>query len=378
MIETHPSKVPARPPEPSTDDLVRVLGPDGRIERPRIDPGLSIEEKRALLEAMMRSRILDDQLQKLQRQGRIAFHVGARGEEAAILGSASALRDVDWIVPCYREVSTALMRGWSLESYVDSMFGNASDPAKGHQMPDHSTCRAVRYASVSAPIGTQISHAVGMAWAAKKKGKDETVAVFFGDGATSSNDFHAGMTFAGVWKAPVLFLCRNNRWAISLPSEKQSAAKHIVDKAVGYGITGVRCDGNDALAVHAVVKEARERARAGQGPTLVELMTYREGGHSTSDDPTIYRSDEEVAAWARMDPILRFRLHLESIGAWPPDEESKLRAEVDREIKAAVAAAESKPKPTLGSMFDDVYAERPWHLEEQYEECARGRRPEGG
>jgi len=324
---------------------------------------------------MVRGRIVDLALEKIQRQGRVGFHIGALGEEAAIVASAAALSPDDYIFPCYREVAALLARGLPLASYVDNMFGNVDDPVKGRQMPDHVTARHLRYGSVSSPIGTQLCHAVGLAYGIKREGRAEVAAVYFGDGATSSNDFHAAMTLAGVWKVPVLFLLRNNRWAISLPVERQCAAARLVDKAEGYGVAAARCDGNDASAVYTTVAEARARAVAGEGPTLIELETYRRGSHSTSDDPRAYREDAEVAEWDRVDPIRRLYERLVAAGVWDEARERALGAEVQAEIKAAIAASEQKPPPSLASMFEDVFAEEPWHLREQREECERGPRP---
>lgn len=375
MDEAQKQSVPIRTPERAFEgDVIRVLGgaPSTSAERARLPAERVVE----MYEVMSRARLVDLQLEKLQRQGRIGFHVGGLGEEAAIVASAAALSADDWILPCYREAAALLYRGFPLSKYFDHMFGNEADPVMGRQMPDHYTCRALRYGSVSSPIGTQIAHAVGLAYAIKRKKKREVCAVFFGDGATSSNDFHAGMNFAGVWKVPVLFLLRNNRWAISLPSEKQTAAEHLADKAAAYGVPSVRCDGNDALAVHLTVSEARERALRGEGPTLVELETYRRGSHSTSDDPRAYRDESEVKEWERMDPVRRLRDHLVSLDAWDDAREAELERAAKAEIKAAVAAAEGRPKPALSTMFEDVYAEPPWHLLEQRDECETGPRPE--
>ena len=352
---------------------MQVIRDDGSLD-PNLDPGLSIDRVVAFYKAMVRTRVVDDRLEKLQRQGRIAFHVGSLGEEAAIIGAAAALRDQDWIVPCYREVGALLWRGYSLQSYVDHMYGNAGDPARGRQMPDHTFSREHRYLSVSAPIGTQIPHAVGIAMAAKKRGMDECVGVFFGDGATSANDFHAAMNFAGVYRAPVVFLCRNNGYAISLPTEKQTAVRTLSEKASAYGVPGARIDGNDVLAVWRAVREGVQRAAEGSGPTFIELMTYRLGGHSTSDDPRVYRSEEEVAAWRRADPILRLRKHIEQSGVWTDELDSDWHAVCEAEVKACVQEAEAKPPAELADVFTDVYAEQPWHLREQQARCVAGPR----
>ncbi len=352
---------------------MQVIRDDGSLD-PKLDPGLSIDQVVALYKAMVRTRVVDERLQKIQRQGRIAFHVGSLGEEAAIIGSAAALRDRDWIVPCYREVGALLWRGYPLQRYVDHMYGNAGDPLRGRQMPSHSVSRAHRYLAVSAPIGTQIPHAVGVGMAAKKRGVDECVGVFFGDGATSSNDFHAAMNFAGVYRAPVLFLCRNNGYAISLPAEKQTASRTLADKGSAYGIPALRIDGNDVLAVWRAVREGVQRASEGGGPSFIELLTYRLGGHSTSDDPRIYRDQAEVEHWSRADPLLRLRKHIEQRGVWTQSLDEDWRAVCEAEMKECVRQAEEKPAPPLREMFSDVYAETPWHLREQETECVEGAR----
>ena len=254
------------------------------------------------------------------------------------------------------------------------MYGNAGDPARGRQMPDHSFSKEHRYLAVSAPIGTQITHGVGLAMAAKKRKLDECAAVFFGDGATSSNDFHAAMGFAGVYRAPVLFLCRNNGYAISLPVEEQTAARALTDKAPGYGVAAASVDGNDVLAVWSAVRESVRRASEGGGPTFVELKTYRMGGHSTSDDPRIYRSQDEVDSWSRVDPLKKLRKHIECRGAWSPSLDDDWRAACDAEVKECVRQAEAKEPAALEDVFTDVYEEQPWHLREQQTACLEGPR----
>jgi 2-oxoisovalerate dehydrogenase E1 component alpha subunit len=257
------------------------------------------------------------------------------------------------------------------------MFGNVNDTVKGRQMPCHYTCRAVGWASISSPVGTQITHAVGLAWAAKIRKEDVASLVYFGDGATSSSDFHSGLNFAGVFKLPVVFLCRNNGWAISVPVERQTATRTFAEKAVAYGIEGVRVDGNDIFAVVSATKRAIERGVRGEGPTLIEAITYRMGGHSTSDDPNRYRESEALAAWAARDPIERLRSWLSDQSLWSDEQEKALGAEIDRRFREAVAVAERTPPPPLESMFDDVYHTVPWHLAEQRAEVVRGPRAPG-
>ncbi|MCK6534777.1 MAG: pyruvate dehydrogenase (acetyl-transferring) E1 component subunit alpha [Polyangiaceae bacterium] len=357
----------------SDDDVVRVLGPDGSLDA-RNDPGLSPEEVVHLYRHMVLTRLVDDRLVTLQRQGRIGFHIGSLGEEAAIIGSAYALRKQDWLFPCYREFGAALLRGMQLERYIDNMFGNANDPVKGRQMPDHYTCKAAQFGSVSSPIGTQITQAVGFAWAAKIQKRDLVALTYFGEGATSSNEFHNGLNFAGVFKAPTVFLCRNNGWAISVPTERQTASRTFAEKGVAYGVPGVRVDGNDLFAVIAVTRDAIRRASAGEGPTLIEAITYRMGGHSTSDDPTRYRDKSLLDPWADRDPLARIKRYLDKQGWFTEAEEQKLRTEIDARLRDVVEAAEKTPAPSLESMFDDVYASLPWHLREQRAEVLAGPR----
>lgn len=344
--------------------VISVLRDDGTLDEAR-DPKLGLDEVVELYRQLTQTRLLDHKLTGLQRQGRIGFHVGSLGEEAAILGSTYAMRETDWIFPCYREFGSALMRGFSLQRFIDNMFGNANDVVKGRQMPDHYTCRAKGWGSISSPVGTQITQAVGFAWAAKIDGKDLASLVYFGDGATSSAEFHNGMNFAAVFRVPTVFFCRNNGWAISVPTERQTATRTFAEKGVAYSVPGVRVDGNDIFAVIAVTREAVARASAGEGPTLIEALTYRMGGHSTSDDPNRYRGDEQLAPWVARDPIERLRHYLTLHQAWDDAREEALQADIDRRFKEAVAIAEQTPAPALETMFEDVYAEPPWHLVEQ-------------
>lgn len=360
----------------SGPDVLRVLRDDGTLD-PATDPGLRPEELIRLYEAMVRTRILDERLVTLQRQGRIGFHIGSLGEEATILGSAYGLRDSDWIFPCYREFGAALLRGMPLQSYLDNMFGNANDPAKGRQMPDHYTHKAAKFGSISSPIGTQITQAVGFAWGARSRKEDLVALVYFGEGATSSNEFHNGMNFAGVFKAPVVFLLRNNGWAISVPTERQSASETFAAKGVAYGVPAIRCDGNDIFAVVAATRRAVAHAAAGKGPMLVEALTYRLSGHSTSDDPKAYRKEAEVERWRRRDPIVRFRDYLTQQGLWSDEKQAELDKAADAAVAEAVKQAETTSAPSLRSMFEDVFQEMPWHLQEQFAQLEKLPRAKG-
>jgi 2-oxoisovalerate dehydrogenase E1 component alpha subunit len=369
-----PTKHHRNPNDVLAPGVIRAMRDDGTVD-PAHDPGISDAELVSLYVAMVRVRILDDRLVALQRQGRIGFHIGSIGEEAAILGSAFAMRKRDWIFPCYREFGAALWRGFALQSYLDNMFGNANDAAKGRQMPDHYTAKSAHFGSISSPVGTQITQAVGFAWAAKLKKDDAVVIVYFGDGATSSNDFHNGMNFAGVFKTPTIFFCRNNGWAISVPTERQTASASFAEKGSAYGVPSLRCDGNDLLAVISATREALARAVRGDGPTLIEAITYRLSGHSTSDDPKAYRQEDEVEEWRRRDPIARLRRLLQARGLFSDADQAKAEAAIQEEIKEAIGVAEKTPPPSLASMFDDVYREPPWHLREQCEHLMRSPRP---
>ena len=346
--------------------LGSVMREDGTAE-PEV--ALSDAELVRLYGLMLRERLLDERMVSLQRQGRIGFYIGSVGEEAAIFGSAAAMEARDWIFPCYREHGAALLRGMPLTTFVCQLLGNAGDPVKGHQMPCHEAWPAGRFASVSSPIATQIPHAVGVALAARLRRDDVVPLVYFGDGATSAEGFHVGLNFAGVLRAPVVLLCRNNGWAISVPVERQTAAETLAQKALAYGVAAERVDGNDLLAVHAATRRARARAAAGEGPTLIEAVTYRLEGHSTSDDPRVYRPEALVEPWRRRDPLLRLGAFLERRGALTEAARRALAEEAKEEIQRAVAEAEAlPPRPPLETLFADVYAEPLRQQREQLEE----------
>jgi 2-oxoisovalerate dehydrogenase E1 component alpha subunit len=348
--------------------LRRLLDEDGALVG---DPGevtLGDEALLRLYRWMVLERALDERMVTLQRQGRIGFYVGSIGEEATVFGTAAGMEEADWIFPCYREHGAALLRGMPLVTFLCDLLGNAGDAMKGRQMPCHEAWRPGRFASISSPIATEIPHAVGAAWAARLKGDDMVSLTYFGEGATSAHDFHTGLNFAAVWKIPVVFVCRNNGWAISLPRERQTASETIAQKAIGYGMRGERVDGNDLLAVHAATRRARARAAAGEGPTLLECVTYRVEGHSTSDDPRAYRPAELVEPWKKKDPILRVKRHLARRHLLDEAADARLRDEVREEIQRALREAEAfPPKPPVASLFEDVYAEP---LRQQREQLA--------
>ncbi len=356
-------------PEP----LLTVLGADGAIKR-KDRPLLSDTELRLVHGTMVRTRALDDRAMKLQRQGRIGFYVPSFGEEAAQIGSAAALEGEDWVAPSYRQPGVALWRGVRPIELLDNCFGNRDDHALGRQMPVHYSNRARNLVSISSPIGTQIVHATGIGMAMAIRGDGRVCATYFGDGATSSNDFHTGLNFAGVLRSPVIFLCVNNQWAISLCVTGQTASTTMAAKAEAYGMPGERVDGNDVLAVFDATRRAVERARAGEGPTLIELLTFRMGPHSSSDDPSRYRPREVEREWAEKDPIARFEAFLVREAVCSREEIEKTHAEAETEMAEAAKVAESKPAPGIDTLFDDVWAAVPPHLARQREQL----RAEGG
>ena len=260
-----------------------------------------------------------------------------------------------------------LVRGFPLTAFVAQVFANAGDVLKGRQMPSHQSARAVNQVSWSSCIGSQLPQAVGAAWAMRARGTAAVSVGFLGDGATSQGDFHAAMNLAGVWKVPCVLVCQNNQYSISVPTEKQTASRTLAVKARAYGLPGVRVDGNDLLAVVKVVTEALTRARGGGGATFIEAVTYRMGPHSTSDDPTRYRSKAEVESWARKDPLDRLRRHMVTLGLVTEESDAELERTLTAEIVAAIDAVEPLPAPGRESLLADVYAEPPWHLREQLE-----------
>ncbi len=349
-------------------EMMSLITEDGSA--PAYSGGLSDEALLRCYRTMLLVRAFDDICMKLQRSGRIGFSVPNKGVEGTQVGAASALRSTDLFFPSYRDFGMALYHGVRPAAMMNNMFGNAGDSAKGRQMPVHfSFVDPIKYFSISSPIGTHLPQAVGAAYASTLRGEDTVTLASFGDGGTSSLGFHSGLNFAGVWKAPVIFLCQNNGWAISCPSEGQTASDGYAIKAKAYGMPGITVDGNDVLAVNQAVAEAAERARRGEGPTLIEAHTYRMGGHSTSDDPTKYVPKEELEAWAAKDPVLRLRSHLTSRGLWSEDLEARLVQECSKEVTAAVREAEAQPAPALETVFSDVYESLPDHLRRQGEQA---------
>lgn len=348
---------------------LQILAEDGRLVGDQ--PDLAPDELKALFTHMLRVRCLDERMLKLQRAGRVGFVGTATGLEAAIIGSASGLRRQDWLWSGLREGGAAVMRGLPLSEYVAQMYCNANDTAKGRQMCNHFQHKDSHYPSWSSVIGTQIAHGVGAAFAAKQKGSDEVHGIYFGDGATSSNGFHSGLNFAGVWKAPCVFVCIDNGWAISVSSGAQTAATSYAHKAKAYGVPGVEVDGNDVFACRRAMDDAVARASAGDGPTLLVLKSYRMLGHSSSDDPSKYRSDEEVAFWAARCPLARFEAWLVEGGVLAEGERAEREAELIAEIDSVIHEQEAADPMALKTLVEDVYESVPYHLRRQYNEFIR-------
>ena len=344
--------------------LQQVLREDGTLAADA--PALPDERLRALFEHMLRVRCIDQRMLKLQRAGRIGFVGTAQGLEAAIIGSAAALEPRDWLWSGLREGGAAVMRGLPLAEYVAQMYCNANDSAKGRQMCNHFQHKGSNYPSWSSVIGTQIPHGVGAAYASKLRGEPTVHGICFGDGATSSNGFHSGMNFAAVWKVPAVFCCIDNGWAISVPSADQTAADSYADKGPAYGMPAREVDGNDVLACFGVMSAAVERARAGGGPALVVLKTYRMLGHSSSDDPSRYRQQAEVDAWAARDPLERFERHLLARRLLASGERANLEQRILAELDQVIHEQEAAPPMALKTLVEDVYAEVPRHLRVQF------------
>lgn len=343
------------------------LNIDGELDSAYQGP-LTLEQLLHGYKVMQLTRYLDERMITLQRQGEITFAMSAFGEEACSVASAAACELTDWMYPQYREAGILFWRGYSVQSYVHMMFGDRLDPTLGRQMPNHFGSKELNVVTVSSPIGTKIPHAAGCAYAMKLQ-KEKAISIcYFGEGATSEGDFHAGLNFAAVRKAPVIFFCRNNGYAISTPSHKQFASKGIAIKGASYGMPGFCIDGNDFFAVHEAVRRSREYCLSGEGPVLIEAMTYRMGAHSTSDDPSLYRPLGEEESWKEKSPILRLRKYLEKKGVWDEEKEKILFSEMNLEITNAIEIAKHTAASSLNHIVEGVtFAVAPNLIEEYLE-----------
>jgi len=367
MSESRNPTYPAEnvcPPESIPEDLICVVAPDGTMVG---ETTLTDDEVLALHRTMVQQRLIDDRMLTLQRQGRISFYGACQGQEGAVFGAAMAVKDTDWVVPALREAGILLYRGLPLLQYFNQLLGNAADITQGRQMPCHPPGHDFHYITMSSVIANQIPQANGLALAGKLKKDGRVTLCFMGDGATSEGDFHTGLNVAAVQKLPVVFVCQNNQWSISVPVGMQTASTSFAIKAKGFGMPGIRIDGNDALAVHAAVAEAAERARNGGGPTLIECLTYRVGPHTTSDDPSRYRDEAVTERWKGLDPLIRTAKYLEAKDLWSDADEAELRDELDATIRSVWTEAEAIPAPALASIFGDVFATETPQLAEQRE-----------
>jgi pyruvate dehydrogenase E1 component alpha subunit len=357
--------MPMRPAYTARIDYLQLLDEQGRLDthlagRGTNDPSILKDEQVLFIyERMVECRHLDEVAFKLQRSGRMHTYPQNKGQEACALGAGLALRKgVDWVVPCYRENAAMFLHGVSMAHILLHWAGDE----RGNQYPP-----GVLVTPIAVPIGTQMLHATGIAWAAKVRNEDRVVCTFFGDGATSEGDFHEAMNFATVFNVPAIFFCQNNQWAISVPREQQMASETIAQKGLAYGAQCLQVDGNDPFAVYKAVYEARERARAGGGVTLIEALTYRLGDHTTADDARRYRSQDEVDSWKQKDPMIRTRKYLESKGLWNDTLQQQAEERAEAMIKKTVDEVLNWPAPDKLEMFDSLYAEMPPLLRKQRE-----------
>lgn len=341
-------------------ETFQILNEEGKIVNEDAMPKLSDDELKELMTRMVYTRILDQRSIALNRQGRLGFYAPTAGQEASQLGTQFALEQEDFILPGYRDVPQLIWHGLPL--YQAFLFSRGH--FHGNQMPE-----GVNALSPQIIIGAQYVQAAGVALGLQKRGKKAVAITYTGDGGTSQGDFYEGMNFAGAFNSPAIFVVQNNRFAISTPVEKQTSAETLAQKAVAAGIEGIQVDGMDVLAVYVATKEARERAINGEGPTLIEALTYRYGPHTMAgDDPTRYRTEDMDNEWEKKDPLVRFRKFLEEKGLWSEDEENKVIEKAKEEIKAAVKKADEQPKQKVTDLIANMYEELPVHLQEQMEE----------
>ena len=363
--------------------LVRVLDDEGRAVGPW-NPRLDVDRLRDMLRAMMLTRAFDDRMYRAQRQGKTSFYMKSLGEEAVAVAAAFALDRDDMCFPSYRQQGLLIARGWPLTDMINQIYSNRADRLKGRQLPIMYSAKDAGFFSISGNLTTQYPQAVGWALASAARGDTRLAAAWCGEGLTAEGDFHAACTFATVYRAPVILNVVNNQWAISSYSGFAGGDETtFAARAVGYGLAGLRIDGNDALAVYAATQWAAERARANHGPTLIEHFTYRTEGHSTSDDPSAYRPAGEGSAWPLGDPVLRLKAHLIGLGEWDDEQHEAQAKELTEQVKAAAREAEANGilghglHQPFDTMFEDVFAEMPWHLEEQREQMRAERASAG-
>lgn len=344
---------------PDHIDFLSILDAEGNLDE-SLEPDIPEEILLRIHATMLLGRRFDERLLNLQRQGRIGTFPPITGQEASQVGAIAVLRDSDWMVPSFRETAAEIWRGRTLESVIIANNGfneGAQIPEDSHNLP------------VSIPVGSQMIHAVGIGFGIRYRKMDDIVMTFFGDGATSQGDFHEALNFAGVFQTPVIFVCQNNQWAISLPRKKQTRSQTLAQKALAYGLPGIQVDGNDVLAVYAAAAEAVDRARKGEGATLIECVTYRMSVHTTADDPKRYRTDDEVEEWRQRDPLTRLQKYLTRKNLLSDEKIAAMETDIKEKIQTAVDRAEQQMKEfgAPSDMFNHAYAVIPPHLAEQKE-----------
>lgn len=357
--------------------LVRVMDDEGNAVGPW-NPQLAADTLRRALRAMMLTRAFDERMFRMQRQGKTSFYLKCTGEEAVAVGQAFALDRSDMCFATYRQQGLLIARDWPILDMMNQIYSNARDRLKGRQLAILYSAREAGFFTLSGNVGTQFPQAVGWAMASAYKRDRKIAAAWIGEGASAEGDFHHGLTFAAVYRAPVILNLVNNQWAISSSQGVAGGEEAtFASRAIGFGIPGIRVDGNDLLAVYAVTRWAADRARSNHGPTLIELFTYRVAPHSTGDDPSRYRPGDEWQRWPLGDPIERLKAHLIRLGEWSNERHEALAAELEESVRTANAQAQSYgilsegPHHDPGTMFEDVYKEMPWHLREQQAELAR-------
>jgi len=373
-VEKPDPRVPATETAGLATQLIRVLDDKHAAVGPW-NPHLDVQELQLGLRHMLLNRIFDDRMQRTQRQGRISFYMRSFGEEAVSIASCMALRPSDMLFPGYRNQGFYMVRGRPLTDLMCQLLSNTKDMCKGRQLPVMYHWQSGRIFSISGNLATQFPQAVGWAMAAAIKGSDDVAATWIGEGSSAEADFHHGMVFASVYRAPVIMNIVNNQWAIStFQGTAGGEQTSFAARGPGYGIAGLRVDGNDFLAVYAATQWAAERARAGSQPTLIEMVTYRASAHSTSDDPSRYRPKDEYDRWPLGDPIERLKQHLIGLGEWSEDRHAELTKELDEHVvqswKDAMKFGTLTDGPRLDPdlMFEDVFRELPAHLERQREQ----------
>lgn len=350
MVKMKPSEKPK---------MFQILDENGNVVDEDSMPKLSDDEIKKMYEYMVLARKWDEIAWNLQREGRLLTFAPLTGQESSQVGSAYAMKKEDWLFPMYRSNAAMILRGMPMELLIQYWAGDE----RGMKIPDD-----LNIFTLAIPVGTHIPHAVGFAWGMKMQKKKVAVLTYFGDGATSKGDFHEGMNFAGVFKVPLVAICENNQYAISVPRSRQTASETIAQKAIAYGFEGIQVDGNDLFAVYKITKDALEKARDGGGPTFIECVTYRMAPHTTSDDPTKYRNPEEVGYWKKRDPIDRLRKFMMKKIIWSESDEKRLIADVEAKVNEAVKKAEAIPEPRPEDMFGYVYERMTDELRQQMSE----------